>query len=67
MSRRADYEPHTGDPEQDLAYDREQRARARTSSEFSLILPLRGFAGFPNSAIGTRSLIPSARLSSNII
>lgn len=32
MARRADYEPHTGDPEQDLAYEREKR-RALTEDE----------------------------------
>ncbi|GMR35261.1 hypothetical protein PMAYCL1PPCAC_05456 [Pristionchus mayeri] len=39
MSRRAEYEPHTGDPERDLAYDREQRGRARTSSDGSDDVP----------------------------
>ncbi|GMT13699.1 hypothetical protein PFISCL1PPCAC_4996, partial [Pristionchus fissidentatus] len=39
MARRADYEPHTGDPEKDLAYEREQRNRARTASDANEDVP----------------------------
>lgn len=38
MSRRVDYEPYTGDPEKDLAYEKEiGRSRTRTlSSELTI-------------------------------
>ncbi|GMT12619.1 hypothetical protein PFISCL1PPCAC_3916, partial [Pristionchus fissidentatus] len=39
ISRRVDYEPHADDPEKDLAYEREQRNRARTASDATEDVP----------------------------
>ncbi|KAF8360469.1 eif-3.L [Pristionchus pacificus] len=63
MSRRADYEPHTGDPEQDLAYDREQRARARTSSDGSDEVPgeVAGYLAFFANAIENEDNVDEVR------